>query len=255
MAKRSDRTKKDSEGPLGRVYEGAVVLQKLLGASGASVKVPEVIEVFKSAQAGHVEPDEAFPDLFDDEPRFTSAADARRLYANLFGLWDRVAAGGAIEPTGRPESKHREAAPAPEPMAPPLSAEFVEKAWKHLVDLSPKDMERWLHKWVNTQPELTEALQVEAVDDTAVADTADTLTFEVWAMVELAQTTRLRPVLMDEFLKELKSKDVPEPAIEQYIEDALEEAKLDDEQPLSEEQAEKVGQMVRAAVRALVKAR
>ncbi|MGC4117055.1 MAG: hypothetical protein QM765_21340 [Myxococcales bacterium] len=261
MPKRSDRNRKASEaageaqGPLGRVYEGEAVLQRLLKASGASVAVSEVIELFKSAQTGKVGPDEAFPDLFDDEPRFASAMDAKRLYDNLFGLWDRVAAGGPLEPQGRPEGKARAVAPAPEPMSPPLSPEFVEAAWKHLVDLPAKDTERWLHKWVNTQPELTEALQLEAEGDLAVADAADTVTFEAWSMMELAQTTRIRPVLMSEFRAELESKDAPEPALDQYIEDALEEAGLDEEQPLAPEQAAKVSRLVRAAVRALAKAR
>ncbi|HEY3448147.1 MAG TPA: hypothetical protein VGK67_17450 [Myxococcales bacterium] len=261
MPKRSDRgsragrTAGDSRAPLGRVYEGEAVLQKLLSASGASVKVAEVVELFKSAQVGKVGPDEAFPDLFDDEPKFASTRDARRLYDNLFGLWDRVAAGGPIEPKGRPEARAREGAPAPEPMASPLSTEFVEAAWKHLVDLPPKDTERWLHKWVNTQPELTEALQLEVGDDLAVGDAADTVTFEVWAMMELAQKTRIRPVLMKEFRAQLDSRDAPEPALDQYIDDALEEAGLDEEQPLTDEQAAKVARVARAAARALAKAR
>jgi len=243
------------QAPLGRVYEGEAVLQKLLKASGASVAVSEVVELFRSAQVGGVGPDEAFPDLFDDEPRFASARDARRLYDNLFGLWDRVAAGGPLEPKGRPEGRARERAPAPEPTSPPLPAEFVEAAWKHLVDLSPKDTERWLHKWTNTQPELTEALQLEAGGDPAVADAADTLVFEVWAMMELAQPTRLRPGLMKELQAELGSADAPEPALDRYIDDALEEARLDEEQPLSDEQADRVARLARAAVRAFAKAR
>lgn len=261
MPKHSDRKSKtrrgsgDSKAKLGRVYEGEAALHKLLEAAGAQVAVSEVVELFKGAQAGGMGPDEAFPDLFDDEPKFASVQDAKRLYDNLFGLWDRVASGGPVEPKGRPEEKAHEPAPAPEPMSPPLSPEFVEAAWKHLVDLPARDTERWLHKWVNTQPELTEVLQLEAGDDLPVGDAADTVTFEVWAMMELAHPTRLRPVLMEELKAQLDSTDVPEPALDRYIDDALEEAVLDDESPLTEEQAQRVARLARAALRALAKAR
>ena len=247
--------RRGAEDGFGRVYEGEATLRKLLASCGAQMGVADVVEMLKTGLDAEMQPDEVFPELFDEEPRFTSPADARRLYANLFGLWDRLAAGRSVEPTGRPVGTGREAAPPPEPMEPPLSPEFVEAAWKHLADLPPKDMERWLHKWANIQPELTEALQLESGEDAEVADTADTLAFEVWVMLELAQHTRIRPVRMEEFLGQLRSKTAPEPALDRYIEDALEEARLDEEQPLSDEQSAKVGSLVRAAVRALAQAR
>lgn len=259
MAQRGKRESRKPEAgestPLTREYEGAATLDGLLAGAGASARTPEAVAIFKDALAVGMGPDEVIPDLFEEEPRFKAPAEARRLYANLFGLWDRVAAGGSIEPKPREEAPRRAAAPPPEPMAPPLSGDFVEAAWKHLVDLPAKDTERWLHKWQNTQPELTEALRVESGEDAAVFDTADTLAFETWAMMELAQSTRIRPVLMEEFLVALKADDSPEPALAAYIEEALEEAGLDDEQSLDEAQAGKAGRLAQAAVRALAKAR
>ena len=231
-----------------RRYEGEDALAALLKDAGSPLSVDDVCALMHDAQAEDVGVDELFPELFDDEPRFSSPQAAQRLYANLFGLWDRIAG-----KPGAPSPK-REAAPAPELLEGPLTDEFVDAAWKHLADLPLRESERWLHRWENTQPELTEALRVEAGEDDAVLDNADTLGFELWAMLELAQPQmRRRVVLLDEFQAALESSDAVEPALASYIDEAIEEAKLA-EPPLSDEQAEKVARMARAVVRALVKA-
>ena len=232
-----------------RRYEGEDALAALLKDAGSPLSVDDVCALMHDAQAEDVGVDELFPELFDDEPRFSTRQDAQRLYANLFGLWDRIA-GKSEAP-----SPIRELAPAPEPLEGPLTDEFVEMAWRHLADLPLRESERWLHRWENTQPELTEALRVEAGEDDAVLDNADTLGFELWAMLELAQPQRrLRAVLFDEFRAALESSDAPEPALGVYIDEAVEEAKLADP-PLSDEQAGKVARLARAVVRALTKTR
>jgi hypothetical protein len=232
-----------------RRYEGEDALAALLKDAGSPLSVDDVCALMHDAQAEDVGVDELFPELFDDEPRFSTRQDAQRLYANLFGLWDRIA-GKSEAP-----SPIRELAPAPEPLEGPLTDEFVEMAWRHLADLPLRESERWLHRWENTQPELTEALRVEAGEDDAVLDNADTLGFELWAMLELAQPNRRRrAVLFDEFREALGSSDAPEPVLGVYIDEAIEEAKLADP-PLSDEQAQKVARLARAVVRALCKAK
>lgn len=258
----SKRNREDVEGGAPQIeheYEGEAVLAELLKAAGAAVTVAEAIELVRNAQAEHMGADEAFPDLFDKEPRFASQQAARRLYANLFGLWDRVKAGGLIEPMKGETSvalAGRDRAPEPpQPIEGPLTDAFVDAAWKHLADLPARQSERLLHRWENTQPELTEAVRLEAGDDVDVLENADTLAFEIWCMLELAQPQRrIRPVALRELQAELDSSQMPEPALERYIDEAIEDAKGDETAPLSDEHAERIGRIARAVVRALCKA-
>ncbi|MBI5546760.1 MAG: hypothetical protein HY901_22990 [Deltaproteobacteria bacterium] len=260
MSKRKpgDGEVEDGFQPLGRLYEGEAALRKLLASAGSTLSVPEAADLFLQAQAEGIGADEVFPDLFDEEPHFHSASEARRLYSNLFGLWDRVAAGGPLEPTKAEQglAGRREPSPAPEPIDGPLTDAFVEAAWKHLADLPQREGERWIHRWENTQPELTEALRVEAGEDMAVMENADTLAYELWAMFELARPgKRIRPVLMDEFQAALDATDMPEPALDRYIDEAVAEAALDEQQPLTEGQAKQVARIARAVVRSLARIR
>jgi hypothetical protein len=239
-----------AEAQLSRRYEGEDTLASLLKEAGSSLSVDEVCALMHDAQAEAVGADELFPELFfDDEPHFSSPEAAQRLYANLFGLWDRIAG------KSRTATPKHEPATAPEPVEGPLTDEFVEAAWRHLADLPLRESERWLHRWENTQPELTEALREQCADDGAVFENVDTLGFELWAMLDLAQPKkRLRPVLLDELQAALDASDAPEPALDGYIDEAIEEAKLADP-PLSDEQAQKVARLARAVVRALCKVR
>jgi hypothetical protein len=260
MSRRRKDEKKGAAAPLERLYEGEAVLAKLLADVGSLAKVGEAVELFRTAQAEGMEADEAIPDLFYEEPRFASADQARRLYSNLFGLWDQIAAGEPGAPkAGRPEGRVRAPAPAPEPISGTLTDDFVEAAFRHLADLPQRDAERWLHRWENTQPELTEALRLEAGDDEAVLENADTLAFEVWAMLELAQPARNRPALLGQFQEALDATDEPEPALARYVEEAVEEAvdesRLDGARPLSQEQAAKVRRIALAVVRSLAQVR
>jgi hypothetical protein len=245
------RSKADESAQLSRVYEGAQKLDERLAGAGSSLKASEVAELFRDAQAEGMGPEEAVPELFDEEPRFSTSDDAKRLYSNLLGLWDRVVANEPIEPAGRVADRDRPLTPAPAAIEGPLTDEFVEAAWKHLGDLPPRESERWLHRFENTQPELTEALRLEAGEDAAVLDNADTLAFELWAMLELARPGRHRAASLGEFRSALGRPDSPEPAMERYLEEAVEEARV--EAGLTEAQAQQVARIVRAVVRVLTR--
>src|SRR2546423_4153246 len=97
------RRERDSGAPLPRVYEGEAVLAELLAVAGSPLPVATVKDVFAQAHAAHDPPSEAIPALFPEEPHFPSPELARRLYGNLFGLWDRVARGQLDEPRRAPE--------------------------------------------------------------------------------------------------------------------------------------------------------
>ena len=156
--------------------------------------------------------------------------------------------GGKGEPEKTP-------APAPAPVVGPLTDEFVEAASKHLAELPPRESERWLHRYENTQPELAEAVRLQAGDDAAVLESADTLSFELWAMLELAQPKRLRVALMDELAAALESVEAPLPALDRYLDACVAEAKSDPARRLTPEQAAKVARIARAVVRTLSRAR
>ena len=74
-------------------FEGDAVLAELLDAAGCHLTVDEVREEFEASLEEDPEtpPGEIIPLLFETEPRFPDARAAERLYANLLGLWDRLA--------------------------------------------------------------------------------------------------------------------------------------------------------------------
>jgi hypothetical protein len=240
---------------LPRRYEGSRVLGPLLEASACPLDPPGVAARFRETLAGKGSPDAAIAGLWEGEPRFPSPDQALRTYGNLLGLWDRLAAGLPAEPDGagaevKPE---RAAAPAPGPQPPgPLSEDFVEAAWRHLADLSAREIERLTHRYESAQPELFEFVRLQAGEDEAVLDNADTLVFELWMMFELASPGGKRRLLRRPEIEAAgDSARSLEPALERYIDEALVEAELADDQPLSAEQSARVGQIARSAACAL----
>src|SRR5438309_1782663 len=118
---------------LPRVYEGPEVLSALLEQAGSALGAAEVSGRFAAAQASGRDRSEVIPTLFPAEPHFDSPDQARRLYGNLFGLWDRIAAGqGAGDDA--PELAGGELPPPPLPERGSLGGdrigpELVEAVW------------------------------------------------------------------------------------------------------------------------------
>src|SRR5512144_980203 len=176
MPRRPKHPDDASEAGIPRVYEGPAVLSELLQRAGSPYPADEVAKRFRRAQAEGAERSEAIPSLFPSEPRFGSPDEARRLYANLFGLWARVAAGlsanddrpvpGPGPKTQRDGVPEESAAPAPqadEPARLPargsvgggqLPSEVVEAVWKHLDALSEREQRRLHHRFESAQPDL-----------------------------------------------------------------------------------------------------
>src|SRR5512137_2870976 len=88
---------KDGDEAQSSGYEGPEVLTALLQKAGCPHGAEEVADHFRAACAAGEPRGDVIPSLFPEEPRFESPDAARRLYANLFGLWDRVAAGMGID--------------------------------------------------------------------------------------------------------------------------------------------------------------
>lgn len=235
-------------------YEGEDALGALMRASGGRLGARAIAERFREAISEGGAAGEVIPGLWEGEPRFPSPELALRTYANLLGLWDRLAAGLAPEPAPEPAPgpRRREPAPAPEPPGEgPLPDAFVEAAWRYLADLPAREIERLTHRYENLEPDLSEFARLEAGED-AAADDADTLVFELWAMLDLARPRReRRAVSRADLAAAAGSSGNPEPVLDRYVDEAVAEAQLDDEAPLTEEQAARVRGIARTAVRAM----
>jgi hypothetical protein len=176
-------------------YEGPQVLDGLLARAGCPLVTAEVETRFQEAIAAGVDRSDAVPALFEKEPRFGSPDEARRLYANLFGLWSRVRAGHAATGEPRPTPVPESSGPPPVPERGSASGrevphDVVEAVWRHLDAMPERDRRRARHRFEAAQPDLAswvDALPLPDVGAVAVAD----LVFECWAMLDTAFGDRL----------------------------------------------------------------
>lgn len=212
---------------LAAVYEGPEVLTALLERAGSPHDAEEVAALFARAKERGEARSTVIPALFPEEPRFASPDTARRLYANLFGLWARVAAGlGA-----------RDDAPAlVEELAPPpplparggvtgdtVPADVVELVWRQLAALPPRELRRRRDRYENVQPDLVAWLDASGLPD-AGAIAAGDLLFELWVMLDQAFGERLGAASHRD-LREIEREPPPleatQPAIAAYVEEQL----------------------------------
>jgi hypothetical protein len=173
---------------------------------------------------------------------------AKRLYGNLFGLWDRLVAGGSVEPAAGPS---RPAPPPPVPPAPtaidgrvPDDA-FVEAAFRHLSALPDRERQRKRDRFEQRESDLLQA--VLALKLTPEAEQAGLdLAFELWAISELALGDRLGRT---DFGQLRAGTPAPaQPALERYLDEWLGEAMLDETEPLSAEERAKLEPLLRSAI-------
>ncbi|HET6437587.1 MAG TPA: hypothetical protein VFG59_05970 [Anaeromyxobacter sp.] len=177
------------------VYEGPEVLTALLRKAGSPHAGEEVAERFQKAQEAGESRSAVIPSLFPEEPRFETPEDARRLYANLFGLWARLAAGlGPYDDApDLVREQEEEAEPLPERGSQPgnaLSPEIIEGVWTLLADSAPREIQRRRDRWANVQPDLVAWLENLPVPDAGVLTLRD-LAFEAWSMFDHAFGERL----------------------------------------------------------------
>jgi hypothetical protein len=242
------------------VYEGPEVLTALLAQAGSPHTTEEVARRFAEAQRAGEARGAVVPALFPQEPRFPGPEAARRLYANLFGLWDRIAAGLG------PHDDAPDVVPEPRPARPlpprgalkelRLPAELVEAVWMNLAAAPPRDAQRQRDRWQNLQPDLAGWLEASPISDAAAAAAAD-LAFEAWAMFDQGYGDRLRAVDWND-VRALEPEppplEVEQPAFADYVREQLDT--LADEDPAfgAEERAqvEKVIAVVVAALGAAV---
>lgn len=243
-------------GGLPHVYEGPVVLGELLRKAGSPHDAAEVAAVFRRAQESGEVRSAVVPGLFPAEPRFGSPEDARRLYANLLGLWDRIAAGlGAHDDA--PEV-------VPEPPAPPplpergaaegadLEPELVDAVWRHLAASPPRDVQRRRDRFANAQPDLLAWLEATPLPESGGLAAMD-LAFETWAMFDQAFGERLGTVDyrdLRELEREPPALEETQPALAAYVAEQLDNL-ADEDRAFGLEERAQVERVLAAAAAAL----
>ncbi len=227
MTKRHRGGGRGSPGGLAHVYEGPVVLGELLRRAGSPHDAEEVAAVFRRAHEAGEPRSAVIPGHVPAEPRFDSPDAARRLYANLFGLWDRIAAGlGAHDDA--PEV-------VPEPPAPPplpergsaegddLEPEVVEGVWRRLAAETPRELQRLRDRFANAQPDLLAWLEATPLPDSGGLAAMD-LAFEAWAMFDQAFGERLAAIDyrdLRELEREPPALEETQPALAAYVAEQL----------------------------------
>jgi hypothetical protein len=222
-------------GGIAPVYEGPELLSALLARAGSPHDVEAVAAVFVRAQKAGENRSSVIPGLFPEEPHFDSPEAARRLYSNLFGLWERVAAGrGAHDDAPEVVAEPPPAPPLPERgsiAGEVVPADVVEAAWRHLAASAPRELQRRRDRFMNVQPDLVAWLEATPLPESGGLAAMD-LAFELWAMLDQAFGERLGTVDYRE-LRELEREpppiEAPQPALAAYVDEQLEN--LADEDP------------------------
>lgn len=242
-------SRRDEAEDIDRSFEGQGVLQKLLTRSGALADVEDVLGAFQEAVKKNVPAPVVIQALWDDEPRFDSSKDAARLFGNLLGLYELVAAGKKVDlQAPRALQVKREKAQRPEPFGEkePDDA-FIEAAWRWFDDF-PRERQRFEHAFENRQDPLVSWLDGAGLDDAAFA-LARHLVGEVFAMLELGG--REVDTVHEEDLPKEASLDALPRALTEWIEETLFEATSDEAAPLPEAEANRVREVVARASLAL----
>lgn len=220
------------------VYEGPEVLGALLQRAGSPFDVDEVAARFAAALASGEQRSSVIPSLFEEEPRFATPEDARRLYANLFGLWGRIADGRG--PRDDAPAVVPDATPLPEPTLLPErgtvsgsspTSDVVDAVWRRLAAFSEREVRRLRDRFSNTQPELGAWLDELGLPD-GLLPAVHELAFELWAMFDQSFGERLGVAEWDE-LRSLEREPPPletdHPALAAYVSEQLDN--LGDEDP------------------------
>jgi len=257
MARGRRRRPESPDAGVAAIYEGPEVLSALLARAGSPLEADEVAERFAAAQAAGEPRGEAIPALFPEEPRFASPDDARRLYGNLFGLWNRIEAGLG------PADDVPEVAPPPAPAPPergllgpgPLAGDFVEQMWQYLAAAPGREGRRLRDRFQNGQPDLAAWLDGVELPETGGLAAAD-LVFETWAMFDQGFDDRLGKVAWKE-IQALEAEPPPleseQPALGAYLAEQLDN--LADEEPgFGAAERAQVERVVAAAAAALGRA-
>jgi len=256
VSRRRPRARTGAASGLPPIYEGPEVLTALLARAGASLAAEEVAARFSAAQAAGEPRAAVIPALFEAEPRFGSPDEARRLYGNLFGLWERLASGRGPHD----DAPEVVAEPPPLPPLPPrgevegseLPPALVETAWRWLAAAPPREVARLHDRFTYVQPDLAAWLDAVELPESGLLAATD-LCFEGWAMLDLAFGDRLDAVAwraLRELATEPPALETTQPAFAGYAAEQLDLLEGEDPAFTAEARAQ-VERVVSAAVAAL----
>jgi hypothetical protein len=238
------------------IYEGPQALSALLARAGAALDAEQVSERFRAALEAKEPRSAVIPGLFETEPRFDSPDEARRLYGNLFGLWDRMEAGlGPHDDAPDVVPEPPPPPPLPEPGLVPgreVPADVVEAVWRDLAALAPRELARRRDRFSNLQADLITWLDDVPLPEAGALVAAD-LAFEAWAMFDQAFGERLGTATwkaLGALSREPPPCETTQPALAAYIAEALDTQA--DEDPAFDEatlaQVERVAAALLAAL-------
>jgi hypothetical protein len=256
VSRRRPRARTGAAAGLPPIYEGPEALTALLAHAGATVTAEEVAARFAAAQQAGEPRAGVIPALFEQEPRFGSPDEARRLYGNLFGLWERLASGRG------PHDDAPEVVAEPPPLTPlpprgetegtELPPALVEATWRWLAAAPPREAARLRDRFSNVQPDLAAWLDTVELPESGLLAATD-LCFEGWVMLDVAFGDRLDAAEWRE-LRELDTEppalETTQPAFAGYAAEQLDLLEGEDEAFTAEARAQ-VERVVSAAVAAL----
>jgi hypothetical protein len=225
--RRGPRGRTGAAAGLPPIYEGPEALTALLARAGAALTAEEVAARFAAAQQAGEPRAGVVPALFEQEPRFGSPEEARRLYGNLFGLWDRLASGRGPHddaPEVVPE-------PPPPPPLPPrgeadgteLTPALVDLAWRWVAAAPPRQVARLRDRFANVQPDLAAWIDTVPLPESGLLAATD-LSFEGWVMLDTAFGDRLAAVewrALRELATEPPALETTQPAFAGYAAEQL----------------------------------
>lgn len=238
---------------LDRHFEGRARLQALLEKAGVLADVEDVADAFRAAQKDDVPAATVINALFEDEPRFSSPKDARAFYGNLFGLWELLQSGAAVDlkaPTERAKPPAPPARPTYFPKEGPDDS-WVEGTWRYLEAAPPKELQKLHHAYDHRTDWLVTWLDEQGLSGLGFAF-AQHLLFELFAMLELGSPKGIG--IVDAPVTKDKEGVVP-PALAAYAEEAVFEAEQDEEEPLPQAEARRLQSLMGLALCALWQAR
>ena len=249
----------DGRSGLDAIYEGPEVLGALMAKAGSPHGVEEVAATFRRAQSRGEPRNAVIPTLFPNEPRFGSPEEARRLYANLFGLWARLEAGlGTEDDAPAPVPNPTPGPPVAElpgrgtELGPELSHDLVESVWRHLAALPDRELRRRRDRFMNGQPDLSAWLESLPMPDAGGLAAAD-LAFEAWAMFDQGFGDRVGAVAYRDLAaleREPPALETVQPALAVYVAEQL-DLVADEDPAFGDSERAQVERAVATAVAAL----
>lgn len=243
MTRRRGESREAAPG-IAPVYEGPEVLTALLGRAGSPHDTDEVAALFTRAQHAGEPRSAVIPGLFPEEPHFEAPDDARRLYANLFGLWARIAAGlgphddapeVVVEPAPPPPLPDRGSVPGNE-----VTPDVVDAVWRHLAAAPSREVQRRRDRFTNVQPDVAAWLEAAPLPQSGALAAMD-LAFETWMMLDEAFGDRLGAAEYAQ-LRALEREPPPleatQPALASYVTEQLDLLEAEDAEFGDEDRAQ-----------------